>query len=134
MLAERCRVHYNTIRPHFSLGYRPPAPKAWPTSNSTGYGEVETATRLPLLEWSAICIHLERITLAGRRLHTEISTIGIGLSKTTFHLIGLSARGEILLRKELSRKQLLIFTATRTPLLIGMEACARAHYLARALR
>jgi transposase InsO family protein len=24
-LAERWRVHYNTIRPHSSLGYRPPA-------------------------------------------------------------------------------------------------------------
>src|SRR5271163_4845505 len=64
----------------------------------------------------------------------EISTIGIDLSKTTFHLIGLSPRGEIVLRKKLSRKQLLTFTATRTPLLIGMEACAGAHYLARALR
>jgi hypothetical protein len=29
----------------------------------------------------------------------EISTIGIDLSKTTFHLIGLSPRGEIVLRK-----------------------------------
>jgi hypothetical protein len=37
----------------------------------------------------------------------EISTIGIDLSKTTFHLIGLSPRGEIVLRKKLSRKQLL---------------------------
>jgi transposase len=64
----------------------------------------------------------------------EISTIGIDLSKTTFHLIGLSPRGEIVLRKKLSRKQLLTFTATRTPLLIGMEGCAGAHYLARALR
>src|SRR5271163_889312 len=64
----------------------------------------------------------------------EISTIGIDLSKTTFHLIGLSPRGEIVLRKKFSRKQLLTFTATRTPLLIGMEACAGAHYLARALR
>ena len=64
----------------------------------------------------------------------EISTIGIDLSKTTFHLIGLSARGEIVLRKKLSRKQLLTFTAARIPLLIGMEACAGAHYLARALR
>jgi transposase len=39
-----------------------------------------------------------------------------------------------MLRKKLSRKQLLTFTATRTPLLIGMEACAGAHYLARALQ
>lgn len=64
----------------------------------------------------------------------EISTIGIDLSKTTFHMIGLDERGEIMLRKKLSRKQLLFFTATRPPLLIGMEACGGAHYLARALR
>ena len=31
MLIERWRVHYNTIRPHRSLGLRPPAPEAWLT-------------------------------------------------------------------------------------------------------
>lgn len=29
VLIERWRVQYNTVRPHSSLGYRPPAPKAW---------------------------------------------------------------------------------------------------------
>jgi len=48
VLAERWRVHYNTIRPHSSLGYRPPAPEAW-LAKSLGHGEVETATRFPLL-------------------------------------------------------------------------------------
>ncbi len=48
VLAERWRVHYNTVRPHSSLGYRPPAPEAW-LANSLGHGEVETATRFPLL-------------------------------------------------------------------------------------
>ena len=28
ILTERWRVHYNTVRPHSSLGYRPPAPMA----------------------------------------------------------------------------------------------------------
>lgn len=28
MLIERWRVHYNTVRPHSSLGDRPPAPEA----------------------------------------------------------------------------------------------------------
>ena len=46
VLAERWRVHYNTVRPHSSLGYRSPAPEAWLTNN-TGHGEVETATRFP---------------------------------------------------------------------------------------
>ena len=27
VLIERWRVHYNTVRPHSSLGYRPPAPE-----------------------------------------------------------------------------------------------------------
>ena len=43
----------------------------------------------------------------------EISTVGIHLSKTTFHLIGCDPRGEILLRKKISRKQLLAYAATR---------------------
>ncbi len=30
VLIERWRVHYNTVRPHSSLGYRPPAPEARP--------------------------------------------------------------------------------------------------------
>ena len=33
VLAERWCVHYNTIWPHSSLGYRPPAPEAWLTNN-----------------------------------------------------------------------------------------------------
>jgi putative transposase len=48
VLAERWRIHYNTIRPHSSLAYRSPAPEAWLTNNM-GHGEVETATRFPLL-------------------------------------------------------------------------------------
>ena len=48
VLAERWRVHYNTVRPHSSLGYKPPAPEAWLTTNK-GHGEVETASRFPLL-------------------------------------------------------------------------------------
>ncbi len=39
VLAERWRKHYNTIRPHSSLGYRPPAPEAWMASNARALGE-----------------------------------------------------------------------------------------------
>jgi putative transposase len=48
ILAERWRVHCNTIRPHSSLGYRPPAPESWQTETKTGYGEVESKQRFPL--------------------------------------------------------------------------------------
>jgi hypothetical protein len=47
VLAERWRIHYNTVRPHSSLGYKPPAPEAWLASTGKGHGEVETASRLP---------------------------------------------------------------------------------------
>ncbi len=47
VLAERWRVHYDTVRAHSSLGYRPPAPEAWLTNNM-GYGEVESKERFPL--------------------------------------------------------------------------------------
>jgi putative transposase len=35
VVIERWRRHYNTIRPHSSLGYKPPAPEVvlWPLRN-----------------------------------------------------------------------------------------------------
>ena len=45
VLAERWRVHYNTIRPHSSLGYRPPAPEAWHCELKAGHGKVERTKR-----------------------------------------------------------------------------------------
>ena len=41
----------------------------------------------------------------------ELHTIGIDLGKTVFHLVGLSLRGEVVVRKRFTRKQLLHFTA-----------------------
>ena len=35
VLIERWRVEYNTVRPHSSLGYRPPAPESRPPHKST---------------------------------------------------------------------------------------------------
>jgi transposase len=64
----------------------------------------------------------------------EIHTIGIDLGKTVFHLVGLDARGEVVVRKKCSRNQILRFTANLHVSLIGMEACGGAHFLARALR
>ena len=53
----------------------------------------------------------------------EIRTIGIDLGKTIFHLVGVNARGEIVVRKKCSRTQLLRFTSKLRACLIGMEAC-----------
>ena len=64
----------------------------------------------------------------------ELFTLGIDLGKTTFHLVGMNQRGEVVLRKRFSRAQLLHFTANLKVELIGMEACGGSHFLGRALR
>jgi transposase len=64
----------------------------------------------------------------------KIHAIGIDLGKTSFHLVGLNERGEVVVRKRFSRAQLLRFTANRKVHLIGMEACGGSHFLGRALR
>ncbi len=42
------RVHCQSVRLHSSLGYKPPAPAAWLTEASLGYGKVESKERFPL--------------------------------------------------------------------------------------
>ena len=48
VVIEQWRVHYNTVRPHSSLGYRPPAPQAI-LPKQKGHGDVENAARFPHL-------------------------------------------------------------------------------------
>src|ERR1700689_5081534 len=64
----------------------------------------------------------------------ELFTLGIDLGKTTFHLVGMNQRGEVVVRKRFSRAQLLHFTANLKVELVGMEACGGSHFLGRALR
>jgi len=64
----------------------------------------------------------------------KIHTIGIDLGKTKFHVVGLSERGEVVVRKQFSRVQLLRFTANRKVHVIGMEACGGSHFLGRLLQ
>jgi transposase len=53
---------------------------------------------------------------------SQIQSIGIDLGKTTFHLIALGSRCQIVVRKKFSRQQLLLYTANLPASLIGMEA------------
>lgn len=64
----------------------------------------------------------------------QIRSIGIDLGKTTFHLIALGNRSQVVVRKKFSRCQLLHYTANLTSSLIGMEAGVGSHFLGRALR
>ena len=62
-----------------------------------------------------------------------ITTIGIDLAKSVFQLHGVNAEGRALLRRQLRRSQMLEFFQRQSACLIGMEACASAHYWAREL-
>jgi transposase len=64
----------------------------------------------------------------------QIRSVGIDLGKTTFHLVALGDNGKVLLKKKFTQRQLIIFTANLQTTLIGLEACAGAHFLGRALR
>ena len=63
-----------------------------------------------------------------------IKVAGIDLGKTSFQLHGVDDRGHEQLTKKLTRKQLKATMARMPACLVGMEACASAHYWARLLR
>jgi transposase len=62
------------------------------------------------------------------------SVLGLDIAKRVFHAVGMDERGKIVLRKRLSRHDLIPFLAKLPPVLIGMEACGGAHYWARRFR
>lgn len=61
------------------------------------------------------------------------TTIGIDLAKNVFQIHGIDADGAAVLKRKLRRGQVLEFFARRDPCLVGMEACAGAHFWAREL-
>ena len=63
----------------------------------------------------------------------KVTTIGIDLAKNVFQVHGVDERGKPVLRKQLKRKDVVAYFANVEPCLIGMEACASAHYWARKL-
>ena len=63
----------------------------------------------------------------------EITTIGLDLAKSVFQLHAVDANGAFVWRKKLRRSALLDTLAKISPCLVGMEACATAHYWARSI-
>ena len=70
----------------------------------------------------------------SQHLSTAIAVIGIDIGKNSFHIVGLDARGAIVLRQKWSRGQVEARFANMPPCLIGMEACVGAHHLSRKLQ
>ena len=65
---------------------------------------------------------------------TKVTTVGLDLAKSVFQVHGADQAGRPVVRKKLRRAQLLPFFAGLPPCLVGLEACASAHYWARELQ
>jgi transposase len=61
----------------------------------------------------------------------NVTTIGIDLAKSVFQLHGVDADGGIVFRRKLRRSAVLDYLRDLSPCLIGLEACATAHFWAR---
>ena len=64
----------------------------------------------------------------------EVTTIGLDPAKHVFQVHGVDASGAVVLKRRLRRAQVHAFFAGLKPCLVGMEACATAHFWARQLR
>ena len=63
----------------------------------------------------------------------NITTVGLDLAKSVFHVHCADGDGAALVRRKLRRSQVLKFFADLPRCLVGMEACSSAHYWAREL-
>jgi transposase len=63
-----------------------------------------------------------------------ISTIGLDIAKSVFQVHAVDPGGQVVLRRQLKRRQVVTFFQKRSPCLIGMEACASSHNWSRELQ
>ncbi len=65
---------------------------------------------------------------------TKVTTVGLDLAKSVFQVHAADRDGRPVMRKKLRRGQVLVFFSGLSPCLVGLEACASAHYWARELQ
>src|SRR5262249_9772395 len=93
-----------------------------------------------MMGWMAPLRHLSAKLLSDRNSSEwepsmgEVTTIGLDLAKHVFQVHGVDAEGATVLRKQLRRAQVLAFFSRLPSCLVGLEACATAHYWGRELR
>jgi transposase len=63
-----------------------------------------------------------------------VTTIGLDIAKSVFQVNGVDAAGQVVIRRQLKRRQILAFFAKLPPRLVGIEACASSHHWSRELQ
>src|SRR5271169_2514141 len=112
------------------------APKATVSDRRATYREWDGPAALP--PPTALRVRgglVRRRSTAMPRTSTvhAVTTIGIDMGKNTLHMIGLDARGGIVLREKVARGRITSRLANLPPCLIGIEAGMATHYVAREL-
>jgi transposase len=60
-----------------------------------------------------------------------ITTIGLDIAKSVFQVHGVDAAGNVIVRRQLKRRNVLAFFQKVPPCLVGIEACATSHHWSR---
>jgi len=87
-----------------------------------------------MMGWMAPLRHLSAKLLSDRNSSEwepsmgEITTIGLDLAKHVFQVHAIDAEGTTVLRRRLRRNQVLAFFSRVPRCVVGLEACATAHY------
>ena len=63
-----------------------------------------------------------------------VTTIGLDIAKSVFQVHGVDARGNVVVRRQLRRRQVLPFFKKLPSSLVGVEACATSHHWSRELQ
>jgi len=64
----------------------------------------------------------------------SISAIGLDIAKSVFQVHGVDATGQVVVRRQLRRRNVVAFFQKLPPCLVGIEACASSHHWSRELQ
>jgi transposase len=62
-----------------------------------------------------------------------VTAVGLDIAKSVFQLHGVDAGGQVVIRRKLKRRYVLVFFQKLPRCLVGIEACASSHYWSREL-
>jgi transposase len=63
-----------------------------------------------------------------------VTTIGFDIAKSVFQVHGVDTVGQVIIRRQLKRRQVIAFFQKLPACLLGIEACASSHYWSRELQ
>src|SRR5256714_7313352 len=63
-----------------------------------------------------------------------ITTIGLDIAKSVFQVHGVDAAGQVVIRRQLKRRYVVLFFQKLPQCVVGIEACASSHYWSRELQ